>query len=187
MEQKDFLQIKNAIDKAEEDTKPIAGIVDDKVVVKGDVNDTKIEPKDYTAHFVIPEHIAKNIDSAKLRSDGYAELDIEYKNVFPTARDNVKFTSAISQLLPFYRSMDEHGGIDDMSEEDFINHVLPELKDDIVDAIYRVVKVVLGIDETLIGWLTPGSALMLVSQILHDFPSVVNQADLFFASSTEKA
>lgn len=187
MEQKDFLKIKHEIDKAESDTKPIAGVVDNEIHVMGDVNNTKVEPKDYTIHYIIPEYLAKNIEEAKLRGDGYADLDIEYKDVFPTVRDNIKFTSALTQLLPFFRKLDENGGVENMTEDEFINDVFPMLHDDIVDAMYRVVKTALNIADELIGWATMGSVLLTVSQLAHDFPNAVNQADLFFGSSTVKA
>lgn len=190
MEQKDLLKVKNAIDKATEDTTPIVGIVEDEVVVNGDVNNIDIEPKTYRARFVFPDFALKDIEGAVPASPGYSTVTIEYKDVFPSAKDNIKYTSAMTQLLPFYNELKEDGTIEAIDDVDTLINIFQNLEDEIVDALYRIVKVVLGIDDSLIEHLAPigeGSALELAVRIIEDFPSIVNQADLFFDSSTKKA
>lgn len=188
MEQKELLMVKNAMDNAKEDTKPVIGVLEDGVVVQGDVNNTKIEPKTYTAMFVFPEHMLKEVEGAKPAKDGYATIEIEYKDVFPNAMNNLKYTSAMTQLLPFYNDLKEDGTIEPYDSEAVIR-MFQKMGDEAIEALYRVVKVVLGIDDALIGHLAPigeHGAVVLASQIMEDFPSLVNQADLFLESSTEK-
>lgn len=182
MEQKELLKIKDAIDKAEESTIPVAGIVDGDVVVRGDVNNTKIEPKTYTARFVFPEFMVKDIEGAKPASQGFATVDIEYKDVFPAAIDNMKYTSAMTQLLPFYSEMKENGDIERIDDADAMIQIFQNMEDEIIDALYRLVKVVLKIDDELIQHLVPfggHGAIDLATAIMEDFPSIVNQSDLF--------
>lgn len=180
MEQKDFLKIKHGIENAQEDTKPVIAVMDDEVSVSGDVNDIKIEPKDYTARFVVPEAVVEEIPDAKKLGNGYATFEIEYKGVYPSAMNNMKYTSAMLQLEPFFLELKDDGGIDNMSDEDALRKIFSNMSDEIVEALYRVVKVVCGIDDELIEHLTPGSAVKIGSQIMWDFPTMVNQADLFF-------
>lgn len=180
MEQKDFLNIKHSIEKAEEDTHPVVAVVDDEVNVRGDVNNVKVEPKDYVAKFVVPNYMAENIDGAEDLGTGFSLIEIEYKNVFPNVKDNMKYTSAVVQLEPFYKKLNEDGSIEQLDDAEALKTIFKNLENETIEALFRLVQVVLHIDDELADWLTPGSVVKIGQQILDDFPSIVNQGDVFF-------
>lgn len=179
MNEKEFLKVKNELENASEDTKPIAMVTDEAVAVKGDVNDIEVKPHDYSLNFVVPKSMGKDIEGAKKLETGFYLITIEYKDVLPTVKDNVKLTSAGMQLMPFYNKLEENGNIEKMSDEEALRTIFVNLEDEIVDALYRLVKVFLGVDEELVPWITPGSVLKTGADLIHDFPHVFNQADLF--------
>lgn len=180
MEQKDYLKIKRNIETAEEDTKPVVGVIGNDVVVNGDVNNIKIEPKDYTLHFIMPTYMTEGTEAID-QGNGYSVLDIEYRDIFPTVQDNMKYTSALVQLLPFFKKLKEDGTIENLSDEEALISIFDNMKDEVVDALYRLVTVVLGVDDALKKWISPFSLIATGAQIIEDFPNIINQADLFFA------
>lgn len=180
MTQEDFLKIKKEMDRAEADTTPYAAVVGDEIAVVGDPMNTEVKKHDYTATFLIPKEMSPMFPDAKDVGKGYLRVDIEYKDIFVNARNNMKYTSKMAQLIPFYKKLEDNGDVTDMELDELIN-MFAQLEDYVVEALYGLVQVVLGVDESLIGFMTPGSVLRISQEIMHDFPNVLNQADLFFA------
>lgn len=179
MAQEAYLQVKENIDTAQNDNTPYAAVIGDDIVVNGDPNETVVTKKDYTAQFLIPEHEIQKYPGAKPIGRGYALLELEYKDVFPSARRNLEFTSAAARLMPFYRKMDDLGNIEELKEEEAIEFFAAFDKD-IIRALYELVQVVLDVDDELMEYMAPSCALHLAVNITKDFPSVINQGDLFF-------
>lgn len=177
MEQKDYLRVKHAIEKAEDNTKPIATVVDDQVVARGDVNDIEVLSKDYTADFVVPKDLAP--EGAEKLKTGFYKFSIEYKDVLPTVKQGVKLTSAGVQLLPFFKSLKDDGTIENMSDAEALQEIYANLADETVDALYWLVVAFLNIDKELEEYLTPGSAIRIGASLVEDFPHVFDQSDLF--------
>lgn len=174
-----YLQIKENIEEAQNDNTPYAAVVGDNIVVNGDPNNTVVKKRDYTAQFLIPEHEMKKYPGCKPIGGGYALLELEYKDVFPSARRNLEYTSAAARLMPFYRKMDEFGNVEDMTEEEAIDFFAAFDKD-IIRALYELVQVVLDVDDELMEYMAPSSALHIATSITKEFPSIINQGDLFF-------
>lgn len=186
IDQELFLESKRNFEKAETDTTPYAGVIDGDIVVSGDPNNTEVKKQNYTARFLLPKEKFGDKYEGEDVGRGYIKVDIEYKDVFPSAKQNMKFTSAMAELVPFYRKLQENGDVEEMSDEEALKF-FASLKDDVIDAMYRLVTVVLEVDEEIADHMIPTSALYIGGQIIKDFPSVVSQADLFFDSSIVKA
>lgn len=177
--QEDFLKLKAEMDKAEADTTPYIAVIGDETAVVGDPNNTEVKKQDYTATFLIPKSMAPIFPQATDVGSGYLKFDMEYKDIFVDARNNMKYTTKMAQLLPFYKKLEDSGDVSDMTPEEMFE-LFGKMEDYVVDAIYDLVKTVLKVDESIIGYMTPGSAIRIASSIIHDFPNVLNQADLFF-------
>lgn len=185
MEQKEYLRLLDEMDKAQEDTTPYAAVINDEIVVEGDPNNTEVKKQDYTARFIFPKHMATMFPDAKDVGNGYVVAEIEYKGVFVDARNNLKYTSAMAQTMPFFRKLEDSGDVEEMTTDEAID-LFASLEDKVVDALYHLVQVVLDVDDKLIGYMATGSVIHIATRIMQDFPSLVNQGDLFFGLPTEK-
>lgn len=179
MTQDEFLKIKKAIDKAEEDDTPYAGVVDDKIVINGNANNTELKKHDYEVKFILPKEMKSMFPDAEEHGK-YILATIEYKDVYITPRQNLKVTSAMAQILPLFRKLQEDGDIESLSDADAIE-IYGALDDSVIDAFYRLVSVALNVDESLVDYMAVSSVIGNTVQIIQDFPNAVNEADLFFA------
>lgn len=177
MNQEEYLKVKHAIERAEENTKPIATIVDEQVVAKGDVNDVDVKPQDYQVRFVVPKNLAPQ--GAKKLPTGFYSMTLDFNDVLPTVKQNVKVTSAGVQVLPFFKKLEESGEVRNMDDAEAIMNIYENLSDETVDALYWFVKAFLEIDDELADYITPGSVLEVGAKIISDFPHIFDQADLF--------
>lgn len=179
MTQEEFLKIKKAIDKAEEDTTPYAGVVDDQIIINGDANNTEVKKHDYEVKFILPKEMKDLFPDAEVHGE-YILATIEYKDVYITPRQNLKVTSAIAQILPLFKKLKEDGDIENLSDQEAIE-VYGALDDSVIDAFYRLVAVALNVDESLVDYMAVSSVIGNTVKILQDSPNAVNESDLFFA------
>lgn len=183
--QEQYLKLLKNVDEAENDTTPYVGVINNEVVIEGDPNETFVQKQNYTARFLFPKEMASAFPDAEDVGHGYVRAEIEYKDVFPDAMNNLKYTSAMARMMPFYRKLEESGSVEKLSTDEAID-LFASLSDQVIEALYHLVQVVLGIDDKLIGYLAPGSAINIASRIVQDFPSIVNEGDLFFGSPTSE-
>ena len=183
MKQEEYLKLIEEMDKAQEDTTPYAAVVNEEVVIEGDPNNTVVKKRDYTMRFIFPKEMAAAFPEAEDLKNGYIVAEIEYPDIFIDARNNLKYTSAMAQVIPFFRKLEESGDVEDLEQAEAIE-LFASLEDEIVDALYHLVEVVLGVDEKLAGYMAPGAVIYTASQIIRDFPSLANQGDLFFGLPT---
>lgn len=186
MEQSDYLKLLDGINQAENDTTPYAAVINNEIVVEGDPNNTKVVKQDYVAKFIFPTEMATAFPNAKKSEvDGYSIVEIEYNDVFVDVRNNLKYTTAMARTMPFFRKLEDSGDVSEMSVDEAID-LFASLEDDVVDALYHLVQVVLDVDDRLIGYMAVGSVIHIATRIVKEFPSIVNQGDLFFGLPTEK-
>lgn len=183
MTQEDYLKVLKSLDEAQEDTTPYAAVIGDEIVVEGDPNNTKVVKQDYTLNFLFPEEKANLFPNAKKAGEGYVSVEIEYPGIFVDARNNLKYTAAMAQAMPFFRKLQDSGDVEDLTPDEAIE-LFASLEDEVVDALYHVVEVVLDVDKELVGSIAPGSAISVATRIIQDFPPIANQGDLFFGLPT---
>lgn len=178
MQQEELLrvydEIKEGIDKAPESPVPFPVVKDEKLSVVGDANETQINKHDFTIQFRLPEGI---VDGEKV--DGGVLKEIEYKDVFITPRQSGKVVSALCRMLPFFRKIVDKG-VSEYSKEDVIQ-MLAEFGDDFVDDMYDLVGKTLNIDNALIDYMLPSSAVQATVKIVTEYPEIVNEAEAFFS------
>ncbi len=182
MNQEELLQgyevIKEGIDSAPESPTPFPVVKDEKLSVVGDANETQLNKHDFKITFRLPEGVA---DGQKV--DGGVLKEIEYKDVFITPRQSGKVISALCRMLPYFRKIEEKRGEAEVSEytKDEIFEILAEFGDDFVDTMYELVGKTLQIDDALIDYMLPSSAMEATARIITEYPEIVNEAEAFFS------
>lgn len=171
---KAYEEIKEGIDKAPESPVPFPVIKDEKMSVIGDANETEINKHDFKITFRLPEGVAEGE-----KVEGGVLKEIEYKDVFITPRQSGKVVSSLCRMLPFFRKIVDKG-VEDYSVDDIVE-MLAEFGDDFVDDMYDLVGKVLKIDDALLDYMLPTSAVQATSQIITGYPEIVNEAEAFFS------
>lgn len=171
MELKEYNEISEALDKAEDDNAPFAVIANDEINVVGDANKTELNKHDYMITFRLPQ---KQEDG----SYKYAWQTKEYKDVFITPRNDAKVVRLITALLPYFRKMKEDKK-EKFTEEEAVK-IVTNFDDELMDLMIQTVSAVLKIPAELAEYITRDSLLGAATQIILDYPETVNEADTFF-------
>lgn len=172
MEFKDYQKIDNAIEKAQESLVPFPVVDGDELTVVGDANATEINKHDFKMRFRIP---AKKEDGMT----EYVRREKEYKDVFIKPRHDSKIVEMIAKLMPFFKKIREDGGVEAMTTEEKAD-VLRQMDHEIMDLLYDVTAMVLGIDAELKEYMMPLDVIVAATQIIELYPETVNEADTFF-------
>lgn len=170
---KSYEEMNDAMEKAPESTTPFPVMKNDKMYVVGDANETKINNHDFSITFRLPKG---TVDGEEV--NGGVLKTVEYKDVFVTPRQSGKVISAYCRMLPFFRKYRE-GDLESYSHEDVVE-MLSEYGNEFVDALYDLVASVLQIDEALVDYMLPSSAISATAQILHEYPEIINEGESFF-------
>lgn len=169
-----YEEIKEGIDKAPESPVPFPVVKDEKMSVIGDANETQINKHDFKIVFRLPEGVAEGQKIA-----GGVLKEIEYKDVFITPRQSGKVVSSLCRMLPYFRKIADKE-VTDYSREDVIE-LLAEFGDDFVDNMYDLVGKTLNIDDKLVDYIVPSSAITATTKIIQNYPEIVNEAEAFFS------
>ena len=179
MTQEDFLKIAGTIKQAETDDTPFLVVKDEEVAVVGDANKTAQKKKDYKIKFRFP------LDNEKFKTPDSVVVgdvyitEITFKDVFISPRKDLEVVSSVMTILGFYRKLEADGTITDPTPET-LYQIFVNLSDDLVDAMYKFVAVVLNIDDSIVDNMLAASVMDVCAQILKDHPEIVNEADVFF-------
>lgn len=172
MEFKDYEKIDNAIEKAQESVVPFPVVDGDALTVIGDANATEINKHDFKMRFRVP---AKRDDG----TTEYIRREKEYTDVFIKPRHDSKIVEMIAKLMPFFKKIREDGGIEAMTMDEK-REVIRQMDREIMDLLYDVTTMVLGIDEELKEYMLPLDVVRAATQIIELYPETVNEADTFF-------
>ena len=170
--------IKEGIDKAPESSTPFPVVKDEKLSVIGDANETQINKHDFKITFRLPDGV---VEGEKV--DGGVLKEIEYKDVFVTPRQSGKVISSMCRMLPYFRKIvDSTKGKEAQSfSKEEIADILAEFGNEFVDTMYDLVGKTLQIDDALIDYMLPSSAMEATYKIITEYPEIVNEAEAFFS------
>ena len=168
MELKEYNEISEALDKAEEDTTPFMVVTDQDLNVVGDANKTEINKHDYIVNFRV------------FKAGKYEWVEKEFKDVYITPRNDVKVSRMLTQLMPFFKKT-EDGKVKKFTNEEILDILT---QDALLDTMYDTVAAILNIPDSLKDYMAPESVIQAVTQIIKDYPEAVNEADTFFGKSS---
>lgn len=182
-----MMDITKAMDAAQEDDTPFLSVSGENVSVIGDPTKSEPRNRDYTVTFGIPkewkDRLGKNTKIVAETDYEYA-VEATFKNVFVPARNRTKVTTAVAGLMPFLRKSTPAGDVESLSADEYVA-IARSLNDEVVDAVYDVLRVVFRLDEEIAECILLSSAMLNVTKLFYDLPGVVNESDLFTESSAE--
>lgn len=182
-----MMEITEAIDKAQEDDTPFLSVSGDNVSVIGEPTKTEPRNRNYTVTFGIPkewkDRLGKNTKIVAETDYEYA-VEATFKNVFVPARNRTKVTTAVAGLMPFLRKVTPAGDVETLSVDEYVE-IARSLNDEVVDAMYDVLRVVFRLDPEIAECILLSSAIKNITALFYDLPGIVNEADLFSESSAK--
>lgn len=172
-----YLQLKEEMEKAKDDTTPYAVVDEGNMAVIGDANKTEKKNYDYEIDFYLPT----------FKEDGtqvYRKTTETFKNVFISVRQQSRIVMLLSKLMPYFHKPLPSGEVVEYTPSEELE-IISNFDDDILDLMYKLVASVLQIDKSM----EPNMGLESVSrafvQIVRNFPEVVNEAESSFLDNSE--
>lgn len=166
--QEQLLMLKEAKDKAMEDTTPFPVVKDGTLAVVGDANKTEVNKHDFMLSFIIPNKDGK-----------YEKKIVEYKDIWLKPRQAVTVQRLMTALQPLFYKVQENGSVEELSDDEMLE-VARLYEGNVLDQIYRLVSLVLGVDEKLVDFIDPTSALEAYQKIMLSYPDLQKASDSFF-------
>lgn len=163
-----IIQLKEARDKAMEDTTPFPVLKDGNLAVVGDANKTEINKQNFTLTFVVPDETGE-----------YKERVVEYKDVFIRPRHAVTIQRLMTALQPLYSKIKPGGNIEDYTQEEMIE-LASAFEGQVMDQLYRLVGFVLGVNEELVDFIAPNSVIDAYRKIMVQYSDMVKASESFF-------
>ena len=169
-----IIQLKEAREKAMEDTTPFPVMKDGDLAVVGDANKTEINKHDFVLTFIVPD-----------KNGQYVKRDVEYKGIYMKPRQAVTVQRLMTALQPLYSMVKPGGKVEDYTEEEMMELAVA-YEGTVLDQIYRLVAVVLGVNDELVDFIDPESAVNAYHKIMKLYPDMVKASDSFFGLSSAK-
>lgn len=169
-----IIQLKEARDKAMEDTTPFPVMKDGDLAVVGDANKTEVKKHDFVVTFVVPDE-----------NGVYQKRNVEYKDVYLKPRQAVTVQRLMTALQPLYSKIKPGGKVEDYTADE-IRELAIAYEGTVLDQIYRLVAVVLGVDDELVDYMHPDSVMEAYHKIMQLYPDMVKAAESFFGLSSGK-
>lgn len=169
-----IIQLKEARERAMEDTTPFPVMKDGDLAVVGDANKTEINKHNFQLAFVLPDE------------DGnYQKKVVEYKDIYLKPRHAVTVQRLMTALQPLFYRVKADGSVEDYTDEEMLE-VARLYEGNVLDQIYRLVALVLGVNERLVDFIDPTSALEAYQKIMLSYPDLEKASDSFFELSSGK-
>lgn len=177
----EFEEIKRTMDGTETDDTPFAIVTEDEVGIMGDPNKTEMKKGEYKIKFGFPntEEWKKAVDPNEIfkETENYIGVEKTFTNVFISPRKHPAVLAAFTELYAFFNYISEDGEVRDLKDEE-ISMAL-QMLDENIDAVYRAVGAVLGLDPSVSEWMLQTSASYALLAMIRDFPEIINEADFF--------
>ena len=177
----EFEELKRKFDEAESDDTPFAVVANDEIGIVGDPDKTEMKKGEYTVKFGFPntEEWKAQIDPKDIfkETENYIGVERTFKDVFISPRRHSAVLAAFTELYAFFNYITDDGEVRDLTEEE-IPHALVIL-DNNIDAVFKAVGSILGLDEAVYECMIPVSASTTLVKMVADFPEIINETDFF--------
>ena len=173
--QEQLIKLREAKEAANESDIPFPIVKDGDIAVVGDANKTELNKHDFRLTFLVPNE----------ETDGYDKKVVEYKDVWLKPRQAVTVQRLMTSLLPLFYKVKENGKVENLNDDEMME-VVNMYEGTVLDQIYHLVAVVLGVDERLQDYIDPASALEAYRKIMQFYPDVARASDVFFGLSSGK-
>lgn len=188
----EFVAMKEAMDKAEEDTTPYAIIdEDDGLQVVGDPNKTEIVKYQYTIQFAYPKtdivrNTLKDMKDCVVNkeTDNYIVCTRTFKDVWIPPRIYPQVQTAFAELYRFFNAITDDGGLRDLTDDEIVE-VLKMLDQEMIEAMCHAVATILRIPEQEEQCMISLTVMPVIMRMIDDFPEIINGMDFFTDGSSE--
>lgn len=187
-----FIAMKEAMDKAEEDTTPyVITDEDDGLQVVGDPNKTEVVKYQYVIQFAYPKtdtvrNTLKDMKDCEVtkETDNYIVCTRTFKDVWIPPRIYPQVQTAFAELYRFFNAITDEGGLRDLTEDEIIE-VLKMLGQDMIEAMCHAVATILRIPEQEEQCMISITVMPVIMRMIDDFPEIINGMDFFTDGSSE--
>lgn len=185
----EFIEMKNKMDEAENDTTPYAVTDHDEIMVVGDANKTEITKHEYTIQFAYPnnEYWRARVESQGMKilkeTDNYIGVERKFKDIWIPPRVYTAVQTAFAEVYQFFNMATEDGQVRDMTSEEMIA-ALRVLNQNMVESMCHAVATVLRLEPEEEECMLPTSTMATIILMIEDFPEVINGMDFFTDKSS---
>lgn len=165
--------IKAALDNAQESTIPFPVVNDSELAVVGDANKTELKKYEYQITFEKPVY-----EDGKLT--GMTTETKTYENVYVKPRHNTQIVKWLASMLPYFYKVDEDGNQVEYTKLEMLS-IFGKLDGAILDIMYELVAVILGISDEDKDFMVGSSVMETVLKFIEDNPQTANEAMTFFS------
>lgn len=162
-----------AINKAQESTRPFTVVKGDTLAVVGDANDTELKKFEYEITFKKPTYDEEG------NLVGKTSETKKYKNVFIAPRQQSKIVKILTMILPYFHKVNEDGSLDNYTPYE-LGEIFSTMDEEVYDLMYELVACVLHIPREDADYMQFSSVIGSTIKICTEFPEVVNEAESFF-------
>ena len=187
-----FIAMKEAMDKAEEDTTPyVITDEDDGLQVVVDPNKTEIVKYQYTIQFAYPKtdtvrNTLKDMKDCVVNkeTDNYIVCTRTFKDVWIPPRIYPQVQTAFAELYRFFNAITDDGGLRDLTDDEIVE-VLKMLDQEMIEAMCHAVATILRIPEQEEPCMISLTVMPVIMRMIDDFPEIINGMDFFTDGSSE--
>lgn len=182
MTEQDLMKIQEAMREAEKNDTPFAIIDGDGgVSVVGDANKTELKKYSYTVKFRVPSQFASMLHGGESIVGGkYTVAKIVYSDVYISPRKDIILLNCLNDLKGFLVEVLPDGETKDRGADELAKIVMSNITNKVVlNAMYEFVGTAIGVSDALIPMMTYDSVFENFTQLISDFPELINEQDFF--------
>lgn len=182
MTEQDLMKIQELMREAEKNDTPFAIIDGDGgVSVVGDANKTELKKYSYTVKFRVPSQFASMLHGGESIVGGkYTVAKIVYPDVYISPRKDIILLNCLNDLKGFLVEVLPDGETKDRRADELAKIVMSNITNKVVlNAMYEFVGTAIGVSDALIPMMTYDSVFENFTQLISDFPELINEQDFF--------
>jgi len=187
-----FIEMKKAMDEAENDTTPYA-ISDETegLQIVGDPNKTELVKYQYSFYFWYPPKATWKSRLEKMpdveiveETPNYIKCKRTFKDVWIPPRIYTSVQTAFAEIYQFFNVITEDGSLRDLTDDEMVM-ALRMLSQEMIEAMCHAVATILRIPENEEQYMVSITVIPVVMEMIRDFPEVINGMDFFTEKSSE--
>lgn len=182
MTEQDLMKIQEVMREAEKNDTPFAVIDGDGgVSVVGDANKTELKKYSYTVKFRVPSQFASMLHGGESIVGGkYTVAKIVYPDVYISPRKDIILLNCLNDLKGFLVEVLPDGETKDRRVDELAKIVMSNITNKVIlNAMYEFVGTAIGVSDALIPMMTYDSVFENFTQLISDFPELINEQDFF--------